>query len=49
MKISSAYHWNIYYTGDAHGEHFENDEQKFREKWKLFATCQSMVIEPKII
>ena len=33
--------------GDAHGEHFENDEEKFREKWKLFASCQSMVMSKK--
>ena len=28
--------------GDAHGEHFENDEEKFAEKWQLMAACQKI-------
>ncbi len=35
--------------GDAHGEHFENDQEKFQEKWKLFASCQQFGDEQKII
>ncbi|MEC8459066.1 MAG: alanine racemase [Bacteroidota bacterium] len=30
--------------GDAHGEHFESDRQKFEQKWKLFASCRSLVL-----
>jgi len=33
--------------GDAHGEHFENDQEKFQEKWKLFASCRSLVMSKK--
>ena len=33
--------------GDAHGENFESDEQKFKEKFKLFQQCHSLVIGRK--
>ena len=33
--------------GDAHGENFESDEQKFKEKFKLFQHCHSLVIGRK--
>jgi len=33
--------------GDAHGENFESDEQKFKEKFKLFEHCHSLVIGRK--
>ncbi|MBT5976619.1 MAG: bifunctional UDP-N-acetylmuramoyl-tripeptide:D-alanyl-D-alanine ligase/alanine racemase [Flavobacteriales bacterium] len=29
--------------GDAHAAHFDNDEQKFREKWKLFDSAEKIV------
>ena len=28
--------------GDAHGEHFESEEEKFAEKWQLMAACQKI-------
>lgn len=28
--------------GDAHGEHFESDEEKFAEKWQLMAGCKKI-------
>ena len=33
---------NLYLLGDAHGEHFESDEEKFAEKWQLMAACQKI-------
>ena len=35
--------------GDAHSEHFESDEQKFAEKWKLFAGCKRIAAHEKWI
>ena len=35
--------------GDAHGEHFESDDQKFREKWKLFVNCDKIAAHSKWI
>ena len=26
--------------GDAHGEHFDSDDEKFIEKWQLFSSCE---------
>jgi alanine racemase len=33
--------------GDAHGEHFASDHQKFEQKWKLFGSCRSLVLSRK--
>ena len=33
--------------GDAHEEHFESDDQKFAEKWQLFARCERIATSRK--
>jgi alanine racemase len=30
--------------GDAHNEHFDQDDQKFEEKWQLFARCERVAM-----
>ncbi len=35
--------------GDAHGEHFEDDDQKFAEKWTLLARCRKIAAHFKWI
>ena len=30
--------------GDAHNEHFESDDQKFKEKWQLFIRCERVAM-----
>lgn len=33
--------------GDAHGDAFESEDEKFAEKWKLFAGCEKIACEVK--